>query len=435
MKLGARAAGLGPASRFGDRREARKRRREVGLRRCHRAEQITKQQTIASLRRRDPELRPGPRKMVPLVPLREGIEHAAHRGDRPLIVATADERDQALSEPGKIPVGDCRLVAVGVAALPVDRAEHGRAVVGVEKGAGTVIDRLARHGHVVGVHHPMHEPDVHPLREKGRLPLDDLLQKRECRIAGLCRLRHVPLDRMREQRRQHSGLGDSGRVLECAHANVARGHPRQDGPGQGRFPHHPLSRRRHGEAAGGRDAECVHGLADHILPEHRPLCRPAVAAAGVAGSPRALQLDVEPPAIGRELLAEQDRPAVTEVRELSELMAGVGLGDWLGSWRQFVATEDRSGVPQRRGVESEFLGQRFIEHEQRQALHRSRNRRRKQQGRQPGIRVVEMPVRGGGERCHARCSRDWQPNVSRIRSAACHREHSSRTHGPHASGS
>ena len=150
----------------------------------------------------------------------------------------------------------------------------------------------------------MHEPDVHPLREKGRLPLDNLFQKRQCRIAGLCRLRHVPRDRMLEQRCQHCRLGDGRRILERAYADVARGHPRQHGPGQGRFPRHPLSCRRHGEAAGGRNAERVHGLADHVLPEHRPLCCSAVAAAGVAGSPRALQLDVKPPTIGRELLAE-----------------------------------------------------------------------------------------------------------------------------------
>ena len=56
-------------------------------------------------------------------------------------------------------------------------------------------------------------------------------------------------------------------------------------------------------------------------------------------------------------------------------MTGIRLGDRLGSWRQFVAAEDRSGVPQHRGVESELVGQGFVEHEQRRALHRSRNRR------------------------------------------------------------
>src|SRR3712207_8365876 len=43
----------------------------------------------------------------------------------------------------QVPLRDPRLVAVGVAPEAVDRAEHRGRVVGVQEGAGAVVDRLA----------------------------------------------------------------------------------------------------------------------------------------------------------------------------------------------------------------------------------------------------------------------------------------------------
>ena len=81
-------------------------------------------------------------------------------------------------------MGDRRLVAVGVAALLVDRTEHSGGVVGIEKRAWTVVDRLPRHGHVVGIHHAVHEAHVHPLRHERRLLLDNVIEKRHGRVIG-----------------------------------------------------------------------------------------------------------------------------------------------------------------------------------------------------------------------------------------------------------
>jgi hypothetical protein len=94
---------------------------------------------------------------------------------------------------------------------------------------------------------------------------------------------------------------------------MARGHACEHGPRQGPLAEHRLARGRHGEATGRGNAEGVHPFADEVFTEHRPEGGPAVAIAGVAGAAGALELDVEPAAVGRELLAEEDRPAVTEV--------------------------------------------------------------------------------------------------------------------------
>jgi hypothetical protein len=86
---------------------------------------------------------------------------------------------------------------------------------------------------------------------------------------------------------------------------VARRHAHEHGAGQDILSENGLAGHRDGETARRGHAEGVHCFADEILAEHRPLGGPAVAAAGIRGSPRPLELDVEPPAIRRELLDEQ----------------------------------------------------------------------------------------------------------------------------------
>ena len=80
-------------------------------------------------------------------------------GDRLLLVGV-QERQQGLGEAGQVPLRDRGLVAVGVAAGVVDRAEHRVRAVGVHERARAVVDRLPGDRHVVGVHHPVDEPDA-----------------------------------------------------------------------------------------------------------------------------------------------------------------------------------------------------------------------------------------------------------------------------------
>ena len=66
----------------------------------------------------------------------------------------------------------------------IDRAECFRRIVGVHESARTVVDGLARDGHVVGIHHAVDESELHPMGDQFGLPLDDSLEQREVGILG-----------------------------------------------------------------------------------------------------------------------------------------------------------------------------------------------------------------------------------------------------------
>ena len=61
---------------------------------------------------------------------------------------------------------------------------------------------------------------------------------------------------------QQVPVAGRGRVLECAHAQMARGYPGEHRARQRPFPAHLLARGDHRERPRGGDAEAVHGLAD-----------------------------------------------------------------------------------------------------------------------------------------------------------------------------
>ena len=84
--------------------------------------------------------------------------------------------------------------------------------------------------------------------------------------------------------------------------------PRQHRPGLRFFvAGHALAGGDDGERPRRRDAECVHGLADHVLAQHRRERRPAVPAAGERRAARALEVQVAPTSRGVGELAEQQR--------------------------------------------------------------------------------------------------------------------------------
>ena len=110
--------------------------------------------------------------------VREAVERRRRALDRAIVVRV-EQGQHRFREPGQVPLRDRRLIAVGVAAGVIDRAEDGRRVVRVHERARAVVDRLAGEGHVVGVHHAMDEADQLPSGDQARLPLDDRLEERE----------------------------------------------------------------------------------------------------------------------------------------------------------------------------------------------------------------------------------------------------------------
>ena len=177
---------------------------------------------------------------------------ATATGGRRVVV---EQRQHRLGQPGEVPLGDQRLVAVGVPAAVVDRAEHGRRVVGVHERARPVVDRLAGDRHVVGVHHAVDEPDEHPRATSDAWASSD--RRRTARRTGLLGLggrRVVAGDRVvgeaAQQRRgpaarRRTGTCRPGRWLAATRTSTAPGSSVSRGD--------VLAGGHDGEGAGGRD--------------------------------------------------------------------------------------------------------------------------------------------------------------------------------------
>ena len=178
---------------------------------------------------------------------------------------------------------------------------------------------------------------------------------------------------------------------------MARGNAREHRALEHRLAIHRLARRHHGQAPGGRNAERVHRLADDVFPQHRPERGAPVTAAGEPRLPCPFQLNVQAIAGRRDLLAEQDRTAIAEGREVAELVAGVRLRDRSPAFGQGIAGENRGafGTLERLRLESEHRRERPVERDQARLANRSRCRMRVEELRQLRVGVLEAPA------CHA----------------------------------
>ena len=182
----------------------------------HQLQQVNGQQLVAGghfciLRDEKTQLLAHASGVAGLELLAEGVQFLLGHVDGFVLIVT-EERQQGLGQPGQVPVRDGGLVAVAVAALMVDRAEDSIRIIGVHEGAGTIVDRLAGNGHVVGVHHAVDEAHRLPLRHQGDLACDDPAQHQpvgvELRIlSGFgVDVREMPLDGVVGKRLQCSDI-------------------------------------------------------------------------------------------------------------------------------------------------------------------------------------------------------------------------------------
>jgi hypothetical protein len=289
------------------------------------------------------------------------------------------------------------LAAVGVAAGGVDGTEDGFRVVGFHEGAGAVVDGFAGEGHVVGVHDAVDEADLEPFRNQGGLAVDDGAEEVDDRGVGRD-FRVVALAEVVGEGGEGRGVAMGGGPLEGADADVAGGDAGEDGARELLLAEHRLAGGGDGEAAGSWDAEGVHGLADEVFPEHRAESGATVATAGERGAAGAFELDVETAAVLGDLLAEEDGTAIAEAGEVAELVAGVGLGDGLGIFREEISGEKAGVFRQREGVgiKPEFNGERGVEDGETRRADRDGEGALEEQLRELGVGVVEVPSDGGG---------------------------------------
>ena len=237
-----------------------------------------------------------------------------------LVVHLLQKRSRKLRH---VPHNDLRLVAIGITALPVDRTEHTALMKGIHKGAGAIVDRLARDAAIVGVHHTVDKAEGHPLRHQFRLRRTDRAQKAK-RVLGLW---VVSCDSIVGEGLERLRLTAMGKDLKSADAQMACGDAGDDGAGQrAAFAQDRLACGDSSQSAGGRHAERMHRLADQVFAQHRPNPSAAIAHTGIGSRPGTFELNVTALALAVDDLTQQDCTAIAKLRvEVAELMPGVKL--------------------------------------------------------------------------------------------------------------
>ena len=76
------------------------------------------------------------------------------------------------------PCGDVRLVGIGVTTHLVNGAIDRCRIIGVHESARAVVDGVSQDRHVVGIHHPVYESNLHPPGEERRLRVPDRKEER-----------------------------------------------------------------------------------------------------------------------------------------------------------------------------------------------------------------------------------------------------------------
>ena len=96
----------------------------------------------------------------------DGAPQEVTLGGRPNCRLIASQRAESLGQTIEIPLPDMRLVAIAVAALIVGVVADVAGVEGLHEAEGSVVERQTEDGHVVGIHHAVHEADRHPARDQ-----------------------------------------------------------------------------------------------------------------------------------------------------------------------------------------------------------------------------------------------------------------------------
>src|SRR5439155_16003492 len=115
-----------------------------------------------------------------------------------------------------------------------------------------------------------------------------------------------------------------------------------------------------------------------VFPQHRSERGTPVTPAGERRLPRPFQLNIHAVARWHDLLAQQDRTAIAEGREVAELVAGVRLRDRPPAFGHGIAGEDRGAFEtlERVRLESEHYRERPVESGQAGLANRCRCRTR-----------------------------------------------------------
>ena len=385
------ALGFMAGSRFAQRAEHQ---RVVGGHGVHGVQQVVGQGLVALPRGRQPQLPAHAVQPRRGSPRGHRLDHCTGCGEGGFAVLI-DHGQQRLRQSRHVPAHQRRLVGKRIAARAVDRTEHLARVVVVQEGAGPVVDSLARQRGVVGVHHPVDEAHVLPLRHQRRLPARHGFQQRQVRTRRVRGLRVMAGDDVVGQLAHAVGVAARGEILEGTDAHVAGRHARQHRAGHGTLAEHVLAGGHRRKCPRGRHAHRVHRFADQVFAQHRADGGAAVAVARERSGPGALELQVAALAAAVDQFTQQDGAAVAKLRhEVAELVAGVGHRQRQRARRNDVAGEHSGGVGA--AGKTQLGGQGVVERQQVRRLHRRGIHALPELSGQLRVGVFEIEMAGAG---------------------------------------
>ena len=224
------------------------------------------------------------------------------------------------------------------------------------------------------------------------LARDHEVQEREVRVRSLSGFSVMARDDVIREMAGRLHIAARCEELEGADADVAQGDPCKHGARKRPFAPDCLARCDSRERARGRNPERRHRLAHDVFPKHRTKRRPAIAAPGKGRSAGTLELNVSANAVSIHDLAQQDRPAISKLRnEHSELMARIGHRERIGALRNSVACEDSDsfGRGKRGRIEIELQRKLLVQPHKLRRGDLRRSKPRIEALRKPRIAVVE----------------------------------------------
>ena len=177
-------------------------------------------------------------------------------------------------------------------------------MIAVHECAGAIIDGFAANQHIVGVHHPVNEPEADPLRDQVRLSVGHVLQHfgRAVRVREMARLRMI------EQRLKRIGVLKEAEKLKGPDTDMAAGDAGQHCAGQGGFAIDCVACCHRRQSTRGRNAQGVHSLGHQVFADDRPQPSAPIARAAIRGAARSFELDIETTARGDDLAQQQGAP-------------------------------------------------------------------------------------------------------------------------------
>ena len=241
----------------------------------------------------------------------------------------------------------------------------------------------------------MDKAQAHPRRDQPGLRGNNPVQQAQ-RATGIG---IVAVDDMAGQGGQRVSILAGREILEGAHADMAGRDPGQHRAGQGGFAVDGFAGGHGGQRPGRGHAQAVHGLGQQVFAQHRAQPRAPVAAAAEGGGAGALQLDITPPPLPVDHLAQQNRPPVAKLwHPAAKLVPGIGLRQRLGPVGQTIARQHGQplGCRQRVGVKAKASRQIAVQRQQRRPRHRFGALAGKEAVGQPGIAVVKGHMQGHG---------------------------------------